>query len=127
MVSTAVREERVRILNRFKLAIEKQRDRFREYLRILEAQSGNESLEEQLTFHLELEARIFSEIETFERVAGPLESLYREKDPDGAEQLPRLREQLDQTRREVLERAKRNKAEIRTQLKRLRAAHAAAV
>lgn len=127
MIAPALRDERIRILHRFKAAIEQQRDRFREYLTILEAQSGNESLEEQLTFHLELEAQIFAEIETFERVAGPLEALYRERDPDGAEQLPRLREQLDQTRREVLERAKRNKAAIRTQLKRLRSAQSATV
>jgi len=121
MAFQAAREERVRILRRFKAAIERQRERFREYLRVLEAQHGNETLDEQLLFHLELETQIFREIETFERIAGPLEKLYRDKDPDGALQLPRLREQLDRTRHEVLSRAAANKAALRAQLTSIRA------
>jgi hypothetical protein len=114
------RDERVALLRRFKATVERQRARFSEYLRVLEAGSDNESAEERLAFHVELEQQIIAEIETFERVAGPLEALYREKDPEGAERIPKLRSALERTKREVLARVTENQTLLRRQIAQIR-------
>jgi hypothetical protein len=114
------RDERVALLRRFKATVERQRARFSEYLRVLEAGSDNESAEERLAFHVELEQQIIAEIETFERVAGPLEALYREKDPEGAERIPKLRSALERTKREVLARVTENQTLLRRQIAEIR-------
>ncbi|MFP4376792.1 MAG: flagellar biosynthesis protein FlgN [Spirochaetales bacterium] len=114
------REERIAILRRFKATVERQRARFAEYLRVLEAGSDNETAEERLAFHIELEQQILAEIETFEQVAGPLEALYRAKDPTGAERIPKLRAALERTKLEVLARVTANQTLLRVQIAAIR-------
>lgn len=119
-ITKCERDERVALLRRFKATIERQRARFFEYLRVLEAGSDNESPEERLAFHVELEQQILAEIETFERVAGPLEALYSEKDPDGATRIPQLRAALERTKSEVLSRVSENQVLLRRQIAEIR-------
>lgn len=120
-LSTDEFNERVAILRRFKEALIEQRDRFRDYLTLLESGGTNGSPEENLEFHVEMERSIVREIATFERTIEPLEQLYRAHDPEGAREIPTLREALTRTRDEVIRRTTHNQHLLRAQLESLRA------
>lgn len=113
-------KERVRILRRYREALVRQRDRFRRYLQVLETRGGGGDPSEELEFHVELEASIVKEISSFERTIEPLETLYRAHDPEGAEEIPALREALARTRDEVLLRTEHNQQILRQQLEAIR-------
>lgn len=112
--------ERVRILRRYREALARQRDRFRNYLQVLETRGASGDPAEELEFHVELEASIVKEITSFERTIEPLETLYRAHDPHGSEEIPALREALARTRDEVLRRTKHNQEVLRHQLDAIR-------
>lgn len=116
-------DERVAIMRRFKAALERQRDRFRRYLDELE-RHGRENAEtepgEALEFHVEMERAIVHEIASFERTIEPLETLYRAHDPDGAREIPALREALDRTREEVVSRTRISRAVLHRHLEAIR-------
>ncbi|MFW5741909.1 MAG: flagellar biosynthesis protein FlgN [Spirochaetota bacterium] len=112
--------ERVRILRRYREALVRQRDRFRDYLLVLEARGAGGDPAEELEFHVELEASIVREISSFERTIEPLETLYRAHDSEGAQEIPALREALVKTRDEVLRRTQGNREVLRDQLDAIR-------
>ncbi len=116
-------DERVAIMRRFKAALERQRDRFRRYLDELErhgqANAGTEP-GQALEFHVEMERAIVHEIASFERTIEPLETLYRAHDPDGAREIPALREALDLTRDEVVRRTEISRAALLQHIEALR-------
>ena len=113
--------ERVDVLRRFKAALIAQRDRFRRYLEVLEAGAQPDGTPlDDLEFHVEMERSIVREIGTFEKTIEPLEHLYRAHDPEGAEQIPALREALQRTRDEVIRRTTANQEVLRAQLENLR-------
>jgi hypothetical protein len=113
--------ERVAILRRFKAALVEQRDRFRRYLDVLENGAGQDGTAlDDLEFHVEMEKSIVQEIATFERTIEPLEQLYRAHDPEGAKQIPVLRNALERTREEVVRRTSYNRDLLRAQLESLR-------
>lgn len=111
--------ERVAILRRFKQALSKQRDRFRDYLRLLEQRTPSGHLEHDLEFHIEMEQSIVKEIASFERTIEPLETLYRMHDPD-SDEIPALRRSLDRTREEVVRRTEYNREILQQQLDAMR-------
>lgn len=119
--------ERVEILRRFREALVRQRERFREYLAMLEEQEqlqarGDEAdrPEDRLEMHVRVEQEIVREIGTFQQVIEPLELMYREYDPSGAEDLPRLRTSLDRAKEEILHRAAYTRELLQQQLESLR-------
>ena len=109
-------DERVGILRRFRAALVRQRDRFRSYLRQLEERELSGDPDENLAFHVELEHAVVREISTFERSIEPLETLYRAHDPEGASEIPALREALQHTRDDVLRRTRENQKLLRSQI-----------
>jgi hypothetical protein len=109
-------DERVGILRRFRAALVRQRDRFRAYLRQLEERELSGDPDENLAFHVELEHAVVREISTFERSIEPLETLYRAHDPEGASEIPALREALQHTRDDVLRRTRENQKLLRSQI-----------
>lgn len=109
-------DERVAILRRFRAALVRQRDRFRDYLRQLEERGATGTPDDDLDFHVELEHSVVREISTFERSIEPLETLYRAHDPEGATEIPALREALQRTRDEVLRRTRENQELLRGQI-----------
>ncbi len=113
--------DRIGVLRRFKAALIAQRDRFRRYLDLLEtgAEPDGTPLDD-LEFHVEMERSIVHEISTFEKTIEPLEHLYRAHDPEGAAQIPVLREALQRTRDEVVRRTTANQEVLRAQLENLR-------
>jgi hypothetical protein len=132
--------QRVAILKRFRELLRTQRDRFREYLNVLDKQQ--ETIEkgksEDLITHVEMEEQILTDIFTIQKVIDPLEDLYRTVTgetgspagaaPDeGDAEVAGLKTALDGFKREAAARTERNKellskrmAEIRSELKSLR-------
>lgn len=111
-------EDRVAVLRRFREALLHQRERFSRYLEMLDDQPPGDP--HHIEIHLEMEQAIIHEIGCFEQVIEPLELMYREHDPDGAADLPRLKAALDRTRDEVLRRTVRNRELLKQEINSLR-------
>jgi len=111
---------RVAILKRFKQALVRQRDRFRQQLLMLERRGATDSPEDDLEFHIAMEQSIVKEIASFERTIEPLETLYRAHDPEGAREIPALREALERTRDEVVRRTEYNREILEQQIEAIR-------
>ncbi|MGI5059255.1 flagellar export chaperone FlgN [Treponema pectinovorum] len=71
-------EERVAILRRFKTLLEQQRNKFREYLLVLEKQQDKIEREDgdSLVAQTELEQQIVSNISCLQKVIEPMQSMY---------------------------------------------------
>jgi hypothetical protein len=132
--------QRVAILKRFRELLRAQRDRFREYLNVLDKQQETieQGKNEDLITHVEMEEQILKDIFTIQKVIDPLEGLYRtvtgEAAPpagtapdEGEAEVSSLKTALDGFKREAVVRTERNKdllskrmAGIRSELKNLR-------
>ena len=71
-------DERVAILKRFRGLLEEQRNKFREYLLVLEKQESKISDEdgEAVSLHTDLEARILKNIAGLQKVIVPMQDMY---------------------------------------------------
>lgn len=121
--------QRVAILKRFRELLVEQRNRFSEYLQVLDNQK--EVIEkgdaEILVSHVELEEKIIADILAIQKVVDPLESLYKASYPDKESEVPKLKAALDELKAEALLRTERNKdlltkrmEELRTEIRALR-------
>ena len=70
--------ERIAILKRFRSLLEQQRNKFREYLKVLESQQGKIELDDgdALMAHAELEQQIVANISSLQKVIEPMQSMY---------------------------------------------------
>ena len=126
-------ERRVAILKRFRELLSQQRNRFQEYLTVLDKQkdvieNGNP---DDLIVHVELEENIISDIFAIQKVIDPLEVMYQtaiaEALPGEVREVPSLRATLDELRSEAILRSARNRdllakrmEELRKEMKTLR-------
>ena len=106
-------DERTAILRRFRSLLEQQREKFREYLRVLESQGKTieEENTDSLLAHTELEEQIASHIISLQKVIKPMELMYQERVQSGdadAEDIPRLQADLENLQQQVLERNQSN-------------------
>lgn len=71
--------QRISILKRFKKLLEQQREKFQQYLQVLEAQelSIDDENVENIVEHAQLGQSIISEIASIKKVIDPLESMYK--------------------------------------------------
>ena len=71
-------EERVAILKRFRFLLEQQRNKFKEYLNVLEKQQNSIDTEdsEALIKHSELEQQIVKNISNLQKVIVPMNKMY---------------------------------------------------
>lgn len=71
-------QERVAVLKRFRSLLEQQRNKFREYLHVLECQQDKIELEDgdALFAHAELEQQIVANISNLQKVIEPMQSMY---------------------------------------------------
>ena len=118
-------DERAAILRRFRQALLRQRERFSDYLEMLEQRPTGENGSEpnnpdQIEIHVKMEQAIVHEIANFELVIEPLQLMYRELDPAGAADLPHLRASLQRTRDEVLRRNESSRELLKQQIHSLR-------
>ena len=107
-------DERTAILRRFRSLLEQQRDKFREYLRVLESQSKmiQEENTQSLLAHTELEQQIASHIISLQKVIKPMELMYQERISKGRGDVadsPVLQADLERLQRQVLERNQSNR------------------
>lgn len=115
--------ERVALLKRFKALLEEQREKFRQYLTVLEKQetdidSGDV---DAMVQHTELEQSIVSEIFTIQKVIDPMETLWREAHPGAPEaEIPRLKTDLDKLKAEVLTQNEKNRELLKSRMSLIR-------
>lgn len=107
-------DERTAILRRFRSLLEQQREKFREYLRVLESQGRviEDENTESLLAHTELEQQIASHIISLQKVIKPMELMYQERIRNGeaeGSEIPRLQADLESLQQQVLERNKSNR------------------
>lgn len=126
-------EERVAILKRFRKLLEQQRNKFQEYLIVLENQQGKIEVQdsEAMLAHAELENQIVENIASLQKVIVPMEGMYNAvRNPNGPvvpvsdeSKIEQLQFDLAALQKKVLEQNKRNRtllqqsmAQVRTQL-----------
>jgi hypothetical protein len=141
---------RVAVLKRFRELLRQQRDRFAQYLEVLDKQKKviESGSADELMAHVELEEKIVSDIFSIQKVIDPLEDMYQTLLPpkdaksrmsasggvlsDDASmeerELPGLRSALEELKAEAVIRSERNKGllskrmeELRLEMKSLRA------
>jgi hypothetical protein len=129
-LTQALVDERKAVLRRFKELLEAQRAKFREYLNVLEKQSGtieNENAEAILA-HTELEEHIVGSILTLQKVIKPVEAMYHEivspgglaADTHAVSAVSALQTDLESLQKQVLERNEKNRELLKTHLLQIR-------
>lgn len=120
-------DERIAILKRFRKLLEEQRNKFREYLDVLEKQqSAIEKGDTDAMFaHTELEQQIVANIGSLQKVITPMEKLYESKSApvfgnsgknEDAKYIPHLKTDLIKLQQEVLMRNRQNCDLLRTNM-----------
>ena len=133
-ISSEELAQRVAILKRFKILLGQQRDRFSNYLELLDKQQTvieSGSAEDLLTY-VEIEEKIVADIFSIQKVIDPLEEMYysvvsgkSENTADG--EVPGLKASLEKLKSEAVIRSTKNKEllskrmiELRSEIKVLR-------
>ena len=122
-------DERVAILKRFRSLLEEQRNKFREYLLVLEKQEGTISAEngDAMVAHADLEAQILKNIAGLQKVIVPMQTMYNNVVPhisaEENESVLKVQEDLAGIQQKVLAQNEKNRellqehiVQIRTQL-----------
>ena len=116
-------DERVAILKRFRQLLEQQRQKFRDYLVVLEKQAemiGTDNVDAMVQ-HAEIEQAIVSEIHTIQKVINPLEDMYRTAHPEITDtEIPKLKTDLEQLRKDVLVQNEKNRELLKSHMTMLR-------
>jgi hypothetical protein len=104
--------QRVAILKRFRELLIRQRDRFRNYLTVLDKQQaviGSGSANDVLAY-VELEENIAADIFAMQKVIDPLELMYREAVPDfSADDVPAIKATLENLRKQSAAQSNHNR------------------
>jgi hypothetical protein len=122
--------QRVAILKRFRELLVRQRERFYNYLSVLDKQrdvilSGNA---EDLLAHVEMEEQIVADIFSIQKVIDPLELMYRTAVPGAPDDdVPAIKTALEQLKTQAITQSNHNRAllsdrmaDIRTEIRTLR-------
>ncbi|MCL2600108.1 MAG: flagellar biosynthesis protein FlgN [Treponema sp.] len=131
VISQAELTQRVAILKRFKGLLNQQRDRFRNYLALLETQETviGSGTGEAILAHVELEEQIVADIFSMQRVINPLEDMYRTVIPHdfADDEIPVLKTSLEDMKIQVQAQSAKNRellsvrmAGIRTEMNMLK-------
>lgn len=115
-------DERVAILKRFRKLLEQQRNKFQEYLLILESQEGKIEIEDgdSIVAHAELENQIVKNLASLQKVIIPMQSMYKAIVPgvpvaDNAT-VEQLQLDLANLQKQVLAQNERNKNLLQSQM-----------
>jgi hypothetical protein len=136
-IDSAELAQRVAILKRFKTLLTQQRDRFRNYLDLLEKQQNviESGSADELLSYVEIEEKIVADIFSIQKVIDPLEEMYYSVvagiAPGGEikteDEVPTLKAALDNLKSEAVIRSTKNKellsrrmVELRSEIKSLR-------
>lgn len=125
-------DERVAILQRLRKLLEQQRDKFREYLNVLEAQHQaiDSGETDTVMAHTDLEQQVLSNIVNLKRVIKPLEHMYHMKSSSSVSAdvissesgLSGLKTDLDSLQQKVLEQNEKNRNLLQTRITEMKTA-----
>lgn len=116
-------EERVALLKKFRGLLQQQRDKFREYLNVLEKQENSIANEDAdaLLAHTELEQEVVSNIMNLQKVIVPMSDLYKARGGDQKEEtIASLQSDLSALQNQVLAQNKRNRDLLRSHIDSIR-------
>lgn len=116
-------EERVALLKKFRSLLQQQRDKFREYLDVLEKQENSIASEDAdaLLAHTELEQQVVSNIMNLQKVIVPMSDLYKARGCDQKEaSINSLQNDLSALQSQVLAQNKRNRDLLRSHIDSIR-------
>jgi len=128
-IDAAELAQRVAVLKRFKTLLTQQRDRFRSYLDLLDKQQSiiESGSAEELLSYVEIEEKIVADIFSIQKVIDPLEDMYysisSQRVPiDGqADEVPSLKESLENLKNEAVVRSAQNKELLSKRMTEIRA------
>lgn len=137
-------KHRVAVIKRFRELLSQQRDRFRQYLTVLDKQKDviEKGNADALIAHVELEEQIVGDIFTIQKVIDPLEAMYQASFPAGSlpagtlpagtlsaeirdsaeaqSEVPGLRTALEELRSEAVLRSARNRELLARRMEEIR-------
>lgn len=136
-IDSAEFAQRVAVLHRFKTLLTQQRDRFRNYLELLDKQQNviESGSAEDLLAYVEIEEKIVTDIFSIQKVIDPLEEMYYaisnqnpiKADSRTSDEVPSLKASLERLKGEAVIRSTKNKellskrmVELRSEIKTLR-------
>ncbi len=121
-------DERIAILKRFRTLLQKQRDKFREYLTVLEKQQTSITTEDAsaLMHHTELEQQVVANIVNLRKVINPINDMYNDMHgkPAGSQtdvsEIQQLQQDLNTLQTKVLAQNALNRDLLRTHMSQIR-------
>ncbi len=116
-------DERVAVLKRFKKLLQEQRNKFNEYLVVLETQQRSIAEEniDAIVHHTELEQEIIGDIFTIQKVIDPIEKMYKFSQPQKNDsEVLRLKTDLDNLQVQVLDQNKKNRELLQSRMTHLK-------
>ncbi|MDD7609947.1 MAG: flagellar export chaperone FlgN [Spirochaetales bacterium] len=111
--------ERVAILKRFRSLLEQQRNKFREYLTVLEKQqdSINDENTEKLLAHTEIEQQVVQNLSNLQKVIVPMTKMYNsingKTDAHEDQEISRIQNELSDLQAKVLKQNEINRELLR--------------
>lgn len=120
-------DERVAILKRFRSLLEEQRNKFRDYLLVLEKQQDKITADDGdgVTAHAELETQILRNIAGLQKVIVPMQSMYNtiagSVSASDNESVARVQQDLERIQQQVLAQNEKNRELLRAHINQIRA------
>ena len=114
--------ERVAILKRFRHLLEQQRNKFKEYLVVLEKQEEGIKSENDtvIVAQAELERQIVSNISNLQKVIVPIETMYKEKGITLTAEIPQIQKELTELQEAVLTQNEKNQSLLKEHMEELK-------
>lgn len=123
-ISAQELEERVALLKKFRELLQQQREKFREYLNILEKQENSIETEnpDALLAHTELEQQVVSNIVNLQKVIVPMSDLYNAHggNSNSEKSITDLQNDLSSLREKVLAQNAKNRDLLRVHITQIR-------
>ena len=115
-------EERVALLKKFRSLLQEQRDKFKEYLNVLEKQENSIETEnaDALYAHTELENQVVAGIVNLQKVIVPMSALYESRVGKKDKSVEALQSDLSSLQDKVLAQNKRNRDLLRSHMDSIR-------
>lgn len=120
-------DERVAILHRFRKLLQEQRNKFQEYLNVLEKQKESISEEdpEKILAHTELEQQVVKNIVNLQKVIVPVSKMYTSSSPlsqtEEDREISRIQNDLSDLQDKVLKQNEINRDLLRIHIEQIRA------
>lgn len=115
--------ERIALLKKFRSLLLQQREKFQEYLSVLEKQETSIESEnsEKLLAHTELEQQVVSNIMNLQKVIVPMSELYKERGAHLEEEsVVAIQKDLDDLQQKVLEQNAKNRELLKAHIVQIR-------